>query len=552
MTIQAHSSTRALRTGRTAAAFAGAFSMALIVGLTATGSQPAKAQASSGADYAVETYGDAWDYDNVEDQIIADRQTTVGLDNPKVANGNLSFDISGGSYFHMIWGGYPDSAPTNRDGALNPIDTSRFDRIVLKVNASAYTPAGLRWYTCANQDGSCQGGMPITLEAGTRVYDLPINSTEGVAWQGQRPISLRMIFQPYGPTHIDVDWIRLTNSGDGSVGEWSGPEMHIDDPDITGGADYATLARNGDAWDFSSVDDYLRLDNVSGQIQNGMLEGTNIGPTTNDPGVTMRVPVAFSADDFHRATIHYSYDGELNLEDKVGGGQNARLMWRIAGTPLTNNGSHNQVSRDLVMFPHQKSFTLDLRTNPSSVVVDPRSNPRIGWAGNMIEMFRFDPNEDRGARRWRIDNIKLADDDAGETSFTIKLRDTNPAPGTTVKLFADSDANGFDGQQISDAVDISGGTASVNWQPPAGTNGTFWIYALSSRGAITSRTYATGPLRMGAPVGKYSFGPATGGPHGQINFATRPGAPTATAKSTTRTPPKSTKSAVKGPVKKKK
>jgi hypothetical protein len=559
-TVNAASTHGTRRSNRRATSALGcALALAGLVAVPATVQQSAKAQSTGGSDYAVEAWGDPWDYNNPEDQILVEGQTTVGIQNARVANGKLGFDVSGGSYFHLIWGGYPDTVPTNRDGAIKPIDTDRFNRIVMKVTASAYTPAGLRWYSCTQQNGGCEGGMPVTLEAGTHVYDLPVvNSVGSAAWQGGRPISLRMIFSPYGPTHVDVEWVRLTGSGDGPVDEWNGPVLRIEDPDVTGGNDYATMARNGDAWDMSSADDLLRTDNVAGQFQNGVFEATNAGPVINDPGVTLKVPVAFNADDFHRATVNFTYDGELNLEDKVGGGQNARLMWRIAGTPLTKNGSHNQVSRDVVTFPGQNSFTVDLKTNPSTDAVDPRSSPRIGWAGNMIEMFRFDPNEDRGARRWRIDSVKLADDDAGETNFAIRLRDANPAPGTQVKLFADTDSVGYNGQLIADNVDISGGTATVNWTPPAGTKGLFWIYAVTTRGGFSTRTYSTGPVRMGSPVGKYTFGPATGGPQGQINFGVKPEAvgvptgnpPAALALTPTTKKPGKKAPAVKAPTKK--
>ena len=41
--------------------------------------------------------------------------------------------------------------------------------------------------------------------------------------------------------------------------------------------------------------------------------------------------------------------------------------------------------------------------------------------------------------------------------------------------------------------------------------------------AVLHRSYeSTGPVRMGSPVGKYTFGPATGGPQGQINFGAKP------------------------------
>ncbi len=485
-------------------------------------SPPAGAQAAGAPpDYAAETFGDPWDYNNPQDQIVLEGQQTVGLQNAQIGGGAFRFDVSGPSYFHFLWGGYPDSTPTNRDGALNPVDTSRFNRLVMKVTTSQYTPAGIRWYSCENI-ASCEGGTAVTLLEGTHVYDIPLGaSTAGSLNWGGRIISMRMLFAPYSATHVDVDWIRLTN-GSGPVDEWTGPTPVIDDPDITGGTDYATLTRNGDAWDFSEATDYLRLDNAAGGISNGQLAATNAGPVINDPGVTLKMPVAFKGDDFHRATVTFVNDGPFSLQDKVGGGSNARFMWRIAGTALRKDGLHNQVSRDLVIYPGQNSLTVDLKTNPSVDVVDPRhSGPKVGWAGQMIEMFRFDPNEDRGARSFRVDSVKLADDDAGETGFSIKLHDAIPGSGTTVSLYADTDRSGFDGTPIAEGVDLSSGSATLNWNPPAGTKGMFWIYAVATRSGATARTYATGPVRIGsAALGSYQFGPGVGGPFSQINVGT--------------------------------
>jgi hypothetical protein len=449
-----------------------ASAVAGLFGLVATGAGvPGTGAATAGAaganvDYAADTLGDAWDYSNPEDQFIVEGQSSVGIRNEQISGGQLRFDVDGPSYFHPLWGGYPDAQPINRDGALRPIDTDRYTRLVMKVSASRYTPAGLRWYTCLGQNASCEGGQAVTIEEGTRVYDIALRGDGtggGVPWGGSAPISLRVLFSPYGPTHFDIDWIRLTGPS-GAAEEWTGPVPVIVEPDITGGADYSTIAR-GKPWDFSTADDYLRLDNASGSIVNGHLEATNAGPVINDPAVTLRMPVAFSGDQFHRATVKWRYDGEFNLEDKVGGGMNARLMWRIAGTPLRRDGLHNEVSKDIVTFPTETGFTLDLKTNPSAAVVDPRHpSPKIGWAGYQIEMFRFDPNEDRGARKWRIDSVKLADDDAGSDSFTIKLRDANSAPGTTVNVYADTDRNGFDGTAIAENVDLSSGSADVVWR----------------------------------------------------------------------------------------
>jgi hypothetical protein len=521
-----------LRRARLTAPFVAAALVAVVLGGGAGPLPRAAAVAGSGADYAVESLGDPWDYANADDQRIVEGQTSVGILNSRISGGQLRFDINGPAYFHPLWGGYPDTQPVNRDGALRPIDTGRYTRLVMKVTASRYTPAGLRWYTCVAQNASCEGGRAVTLEEGTRVYDVPLaaDGTGGaVPWAGSAPISLRILFSPYGPTQIDVDWIRLTG-GTGPVDEWNGPVPVIDDPDVTGGADYSTLVR-GKPWDFTTADDLLRLDNAVGGIENGQLVATNSGPVTNDPAVTLRVPQAFLGDQFHRITVRWTYEGAFNLEDKVGGGMNARLMWRIAGTPLRPDGLHNEVSRDVTTFPGEDRFTIDLKTNPSSAAVDPRHpSPKIGWAGQRIEMLRFDPNEDRGPRRWRVDDVKLAGDDAAESSFDIQLRDANPAPGTTATVFADGDRIGFDGQVVADGVDLSSGRATVTWRPPAGTRGTYWIHVTMRRGGAEARTYSGGPVRMGDPVGvsSYQFGPAVGGPNSQVLAA----APTTMAMST--------------------
>ena len=184
------------------------------VGISAREVEPAVAgPGADNPDYAVEWLHDAWDYSNPEDQVVVEGQSSVGILNSSIANGELRFDINGPSYFHPLWGGYPDAQPANRDGAVHPIDSGRFTRLVMKVTASRYTPAGLRWYTCLGQNASCEGGQAVTLEAGTHTYDINLNndgSGGGTPWGGSRPISLRMLFSPYGPTSIGVDWMRLT------------------------------------------------------------------------------------------------------------------------------------------------------------------------------------------------------------------------------------------------------------------------------------------------------------------------------------------------------
>ncbi len=480
---------------------------------------------AAASDYAVEAFGDPWDWANVEDGGPSKDLLSAGIDSSRIENGQLSFTVDKPSFWFFLQGGYADSTPTGRDANLHLVDATRYNRMVIRITASQPLSAGLLWFGCTEGD-NCVGGVPLDIRAGTHDYDLPL----GAARLAKRPWSgyisaMRLDFQPSSATQVSIDWMRLTNQASGPVGQWTGPVPAVIDPDVTGGEDFATLTRNGDAWDFDQPTDHLRADNATVRVEGGQIHGVNALPGMNDPSVTMKVPVAFNGDDFHRMTVKWSFDGPFSLRDEPGGGMNARIVWRIAGTPPTPDGKDLQESRDVVMYPTESEFTVDLKTNPASAVVDPRpGKAKIGWAGQSIELVRFDPNEDPGPRAWRVDHIKLAADDAGETSFDIRLADANPGPGTTADVYVDSDNAGYDGKAIATGVDLSSGAAVVPWTPPAGTVGTFWVYTTVKRGNAVVTRYSSGPVQMGrkSGLGAYKFGPAVGGPASQIGISDAP------------------------------
>ncbi len=506
-----------------------AFGIAVLVGTTILRpSTPAVASASTPADYAAEAFSDPWDYANAEDQVLADDGPMRAATNASISGGQLHFDMAQPGYFHPLWAGYPGAIVHGREGAGTPIDASRYSRISFRMNATAEVPAGIRWYTCTEINDGCQGGFNFFTKPGWHTYDFalaPINEANlTTPWAGSI-VSLRVALSPSSSTHFDVDWLQVYPAG-ALVGEGIGPVPEIDEPDVTGGADYASVARNGDAWDFSEATDVHRLDNVRGTTAAGVFTGTNAAPAFNDPAVGLRLGRAFNGSDFRRATVAYTYDGPFSLEDKRGGGTNARLIWRIAGTPLTKNGVDLQNSDDIVTYPNQRSFTVDLATPNSADITDPNQNgPRIGWAGQMIEMFRFDPNEDRGERAFRIDRIKLADIDAGATRFDIVWHDNSFAGGTTADLFIDTDRQGFDGTQVASNLPVVDGRNVFTWTPAAGTAGTWYVYVVHRRNGQVGRAYSGGPVRIGGitqPSG-YTFGPVVDGPSSQAGWV--PGGP---------------------------
>ena len=492
--------------------------------LAATASFPAVSGHTAGgvpSDYAAEAFSDPWDYSNVEDQIIADDGPMRSATNATISGGQLHFDMARPGYFHPLWGGYPGAIPHGREGLAHPIDASRYNRISFRMNATAEVPAGIRWYTCQEISDACQGGFNFFTKPGWNTYDFalaPINEANlTTPWMG-KIVSLRVALSPSSSAHFDVDWLQVSPSGS-PVGEGLAPVPQIDEPSITGGADYATISRNGDAWDFNEASDVHRLDNATGAASGGVFSGTNAGPAMNDPAIGMRLNQAFKGSDFHRVTVDYTYDGPFNLEDRASGGTTARIIWRIAGTPLTKNGADLQNSDDIVTYPNEKSFTVDLAAANPVDITDPAQNgPRIGWAGQMIEMFRFDPNEDRGRRSFRIDRIKVADVAAGEKSFDIAWKDNSFAAGTTADLYVDTDDHGFDGTQIAAARPVQSGRNVFTWTPPSGTTGTWYVYVVHTRNGQVGRAYSGGPLRIGGitSAAAYQFGGAVDGPSSQV------------------------------------
>ena len=486
-------------------------------------SAPALAAGSNPADYASEAFSDPWDYSNAEDQILADDGPMRSATNTSISGGQLHFDMAQPGYFHPLWGGYPGAIVHGREGVGAPIDAGRYNRIAFRMNATAEVPAGIRWYTCAQIIDACQGGFNFFTKPGWHTYDFALSAINEAnlttPWAGNI-VSLRVALSPAAPTHFDVDWIQVYPAG-APVGEGVGPVPQVDQPNVTGGADYATIARSGDAWDFSEATDIHRLDNVQGSVSNGVFSGTNAGPAVNDPAIGLRLARAFNGNDFHRVTVDYSYDGPFNLEDKRGGGTVARIIWRVAGTPLTKNGADLQNSDDIVTYPNERSFTVDLATANPADITDPAQNgPRIGWAGQIIEMVRFDPNEDRGERSFRIDRVKVADVNAGATSFDIEWHDNSFAEGTTADLFIDTDRSGFDGTQIASAIPVKAGRNVFPWTPAPGTSGTWFVYVVHRRSDQVGRAYSGGPVRIGgitSPSG-YQFGPVVDGPASQAGW----------------------------------
>ncbi|HWH31464.1 MAG TPA: cell wall-binding repeat-containing protein, partial [Egibacteraceae bacterium] len=279
------------------------------------------------------------------------------------------------------------------------------------------------------------------------------------------------------------------------------PAPVVLDPDLAGGEDYATVA-NGKPWDFSTPADVIAQGGFTGgTFGPGGLQGTNSG---NDPFFYLRMNQPLDASRYHRLTVHATYDGAFNLADTAGGGTHGRLLWTRADRDQTHVIQGNKLieSRELVHYPGQSSFTVDLKTPPDPALVMETDRPeRDGWStGSPVTHLRYDPNEDRGARRWRIARIELrATDATSANAFDIRWRDDSGATGVKVTLSYRPESGGAE-TAIAGGIDQQPGVNTYRWDTAGVAPGRYVVRVTGDDGVSRGSGTSTGPVDVRASL----------------------------------------------------
>ncbi|HUR14158.1 MAG TPA: hypothetical protein VM097_06660, partial [Mycobacteriales bacterium] len=523
---------------------------------TASAAQPPAVPASVVAespDYATTTFADPWDYSNRED-LITDKGPTAKLTSPSSSGGRLTFKITGAGYVSPVWGGYPGSLYLDRDGskATNRVAASAYTHLSLRAYASQATSSALVWFTCPGLSSSCQGAMPASLKAGWNTYDFLLANNPAFGkpkeWAGAiHGLRYAMNGSSSGTTVV-FDWMRLYRPGvsgnvttggtsvlvDDGVTTWSAPcvkgtSCSVDlsmlppgtyrfadpasstswsspvqvaararpvvlNPSEAGCGDWAKSARSGNRWDFNQTTDVKARSNATGSTANGIAYGTNAKPVMNDPMLHLALgSKVIDGRKWRRITFTMGYDGAFNLADVSGGGTMARVMWRRA-----ESGTSWLQTNDIVTYSGNRTYTIDLG---AAGVNEPNAAYRYPITSSAkVTALRIDPNEDRGARRWRLYDVRLAYTCfvARGGTFPISFKDNAFTAGSTASVYVVPSATPrTSGGTLVGTINQASGTNTVSWRVPAGQAvGTYWVYVTTSNGTSTTTRAASGPLKV--------------------------------------------------------
>ena len=501
---------------------------------------------AEGPDFPSEAYADPWDYANPQDMLV-DRGPVINATVTGVSGGRLRFTASRPAHLSLVFPGYDGSLPVGREGLKQPIPAAGYTHASLRLYASARGPGGLSWQGCGVAAPCRNGHLSFTVEPGWHTYRLTLAGQGN--WSGA-VTGVRLAVSPSSAISYELDWVRLyrqagpdvevaasgtpfwdadadrANNTAGNPGwgrlpsdgkRWmfrasayppgtyrffqsdSGysaplevratPRVVFEAPSEAGGEDYAT-ARLGDPWDMNAPSD-ARVGNAQ-QVAwaGGVLHATNGPPDQNDPFVLLRQAGLIDTGRYHRLEVRTDYDGPFGLEDAPGGGMHGRLIWSRSETPTVWEDS-----KEFVTYSTVDRYVIDLHTPVRADVADDESRVRHGWVGHLSRL-RWDPNEDRGARRWRIDGIWLRADHEARGPFDVRWHDTTGNAGVKVSLYADRDRSGYDGVLLEpDVAQTAGGTA-YRWSARSLPSGTWHLYAVATDGVATGRSYAGGPLHV--------------------------------------------------------
>lgn len=527
----------------------------------------------SGPDFASDRYADAWDFTNTADLPMSAGRAGVGVSNVSLQNGSYVADVAPGGWLNLVqtisgslpWGRDGQVMP------MDTSTYTRFSMRIWSARADYAMVVWNNCPEMALSCYGAQRVITHAGWGVYDVAMKKLPGETAAEWTGQM-VGLRLDPAESKGGQIQLDWVRLYQPGSGrqiTMSGSSGADLMLDpdrdpangnestlardnatvrtgsdgrvtidtsllspgtwqigmrtsggfnyaaqplvvreppmpvvlDPDVSGGLDVNEVM-GGSRWDMNEASDISSQPNVAGSVAAGIFHGRNSGPAVYDPGVVFRTPGVIDGTRFHRLTVKTSFDGPFSLADAPGGGMVARWIWGAQGeVGLTS-------SEDLVVAPGDNTITVDLNGDKSKVVDS--ETPRLGWTGQRVNYVRFDPNEDPSAdRTWRIDDVKLAEDDKGAGSFAVRFTDANFAAGTTADISVRQGSPTGPSTTVGRDIAVNAGVNTFSWNLGSMAAGTYWVAVTMNRAGATATGVSTGPVQMTSTAAFGSLDAAT-------------------------------------------
>ena len=384
-------------------------------------------------------------------------------------------------------------------------------------------PVQFDWVRLTTGDGHPASKiLPVTWSGGSGTATVVVRDAGGSALTVASGLSGTSFNWNYGILPPGIYTITVVRGGVSSAANSfrinTPPTLRVDDPDETGGDDFATTVL-GNPWDMTdsgdfkydggaTIVDHLIFRSATAGLFNGTSDGVTVGfagsVPTGDPqlyvlsnGIASNTTAVIDTRRFHRLTFSLQVDRAFDLRL----GSVARIFWGAAtggGAPYTDVS----ITKDIITWPGMNTYSVDLA--PLTAAPDGGLEPGFptGWTARNVRHLRLDPFEFAEQINFHYGAVKLAaDDETKNGSFTIRFVGSEPdGDAVNVALYYDTDRDPSSGLAlITSAVPLAAG--QYVWNTTQVPQGLYYIYAVASDGRNATGRYSSGPVRVSSATG---------------------------------------------------
>lgn len=525
---------------------------------------------AEGVEFSVYVKGNRWDMSDATDVITSE---SGFLSNETFSNGiyratsieNASPDGLTDAKFFLTFPGLPSAVFSIESGQRFPIDTSEYSKLTLKIRhldssgipTNSNHPVQVFFFEDEKSTRDATFGFTksqmVMSDGDWHIVEIDmindLSPASAYSWTDFNYVKgLRIDPTAYTDTRIEVDWIRLTGTGDTSTRfnvSWSGGDgpysvaaKRQNDIAVLMATDVEVSSMN---IDFSMLPPGEYVIEVSDQQETGTSTGSlqiNEAPLieflqpdikgdvaqryslieTGNPwgpvdagdvtSTKQLSAISYSSPEGSLTATSTGSDSHVLLNTPVG---IDTLKYRMLSFTLLVGGE-----RDIGLGSVARVFWGDgpigAKTSEDIIVQEGLNTYELGdmrelrveggssgqWQGAPT-FFRLDPHEFSSPRDIRIDNVTLAPVDTADPTFLVTWQDSDPDDNASIDLYADLDTIPGNGNEEMIASGIAEDTSidSLNWTATDHvTEGEYHIYANIDDGFNQVTRYATGPITV--------------------------------------------------------